>query len=370
MLLTFICRGSRICLSILGIFVAVSLNASCAESFHIKGNTPSFADSTPVYLYALDNSQVLDSTLIIGGKFELVGQVNAKAIHVRLTLNEFRNAKKFWLEKGETNFELKGEKCAAAVIKGSKTQTEEDTLNAWLSPVATERERLNMAYYGDTSIAMREKITRQLSDLDSLEKIVFQKFILSFPSSLISANLLSVYSTVWGKNEVVTLFKLLTPENKTSQYGSEVNEFIHLNKNPKIGERYIDFQQSDTSGKKISLSAFDGNVVLLEFWASWCFGCMMENPKIISAYNNYKDKGFRVMAVSMDFNRESWLNGIRSNGLTWENVSDLRGAKNEVALIYGVGAIPDNFLIDKNGIIRGRNVSADKLPALLDVLVK
>lgn len=361
---------SRVWLPVFSFFLLFGSNAVANDGFHIKANAPSFTDGSKVYIYALDNSMLLDSTVVVAGKFELTGHVNEKAIHVRLTINEFRNARKFWLENEEIRFDLTGVKCADAKISGSKTQIEEDTLNAWISPIAIERERLNIAYYGDTSAVVKDRISRQLIDLDSLEKNIYQKFIKSFSFSLVSASLLSVYCTVWGKNETTTLFQLLTPENRKTNYGKDVSDFIKLNISPKVGDPYVDFQQVDTSGRKISVSNFDGNVVLLEFWASWCFGCMIENPKLMSVYDNYKDKGFRIVAVSLDNSRDAWLNGIRANGLVCENISDLHGAKNEGALIYGVGAIPDNFLIDKNGIIRGRNVTADNLPSLLDGFLK
>lgn len=121
------------------------------------------------------------------------------------------------------------------------------------------------------------------------------------------------------------------------------------------------FSQNNPEGEAVSLSDFRGKVVLLDFWASWCGPCRRENPNVVKVYEKYKDKGFEILGVSLDRDRDKWLKAIEADGLTWPHVSDLKGWQNEVAQLYGVRSIPHTVLIDAEG-----QVIANKLrgPAL------
>jgi len=137
-----------------------------------------------------------------------------------------------------------------------------------------------------------------------------------------------------------------------------------------VGSVAPDFTQKMPSGKDLSLSDLRGKVVLIDFWASWCKPCRIENPNIVKAYNAYKDKGFTVLGVSLDKDRQSWINAIAQDGLVWEtHVSDLQFWNNAAAQEYGVQSIPAAFLVDQNGIIVGKNLRGkdleDKLKEIL-----
>lgn len=139
-----------------------------------------------------------------------------------------------------------------------------------------------------------------------------------------------------------------------------------------MGSKAPEFTQLDRNNKPVTLSSFKGKYVLVDFWASWCMPCRAENPNVVKAYNKYKDKGFTVLGVSLDAQsgRNAWLKAIASDGLTWTQVSDLKGWKNEAADAYGVSSIPQNFLIDPNGIVIGKNLRGDELNAKLASLFK
>jgi peroxiredoxin len=183
----------------------------------------------------------------------------------------------------------------------------------------------------------------------------------NYPKSIVSTYILSVYSTTWGKEKTKELYEQLSIENKNSEFGKEIKRYVELNKEPKIGEQFVDFESEDQNGKLKKLSELKGKVVLLEFWASWCGPCRQENPNLVKTYENFNPKGFEIFAVSLDENKESWLKAIKEDNLNWEHVSDLKGTRNEASLIYGVNGIPDNFLIAENGEIIGRNLRGDKL---------
>lgn len=132
-----------------------------------------------------------------------------------------------------------------------------------------------------------------------------------------------------------------------------------------VGGMAPDFTLPDTSGKSISLSSFQGKVVLVDFWAAWCRPCRMENPNLVEAYKKYNDKGFEIFGVSLDQDDASWKEAIDKDGLLWKQVRD---AENKVAGIYNISAIPMNFLLDKEGRIIAKNLRGDALEAKLEEL--
>jgi peroxiredoxin len=131
------------------------------------------------------------------------------------------------------------------------------------------------------------------------------------------------------------------------------------------GAEAPDFTQPNPDGKNISLSDFKGQVVMLDFWASWCRPCRMENPNVVKAYNKYHKSGFEILGVSLDKTKDKWVQAIAQDGLTWPHVSDLGGWASKPAGLYGVSSIPATFLLDREGKIMARNLRG---PALEDKL--
>jgi thiol-disulfide isomerase/thioredoxin len=136
----------------------------------------------------------------------------------------------------------------------------------------------------------------------------------------------------------------------------------------KIGERAPDLVFKSPEGKNISLSSLRGKMVLVDFWAAWCSPCRQENPHLVELYKKYRDKafingsGFTVYGVSLDRSKEDWVGAIEEDGLIWEaHVSDLKGAQSVPAAMYGVMAIPMNFLIDGDGIIVAKGLRGEYL---------
>lgn len=137
-----------------------------------------------------------------------------------------------------------------------------------------------------------------------------------------------------------------------------------------VGKPAPELNFKDPSGKNIALSSLKGQVVLLDFWASWCRPCRKENPVVVAAYDKYKEKGFTVYSVSLDKTAPKWQQAIQQDNLKWDNhVSDLKGWQSEPAKIYGVRSIPQTYLIDKDGNIVAKNLRGhqleDKLKELL-----
>ena len=144
-----------------------------------------------------------------------------------------------------------------------------------------------------------------------------------------------------------------------------------------VGQKAPELEFQNTQGKVIKLSSLKGNMVLIDFWASWCGPCRKENPAVVAAYKKYQTakfksaKGFKIYSVSLDQDKGRWMNAIKQDKLEWsEHVSDLKGWKSAAAQQYRVNSIPTNWLIDENGIIVAKNLRGASLDQAIDKHVK
>lgn len=325
------------------------------NGFVLKGVAENVADEAVIYLNI--NNKIVDSSKVVNQKFEFKGKVEqpTNAVLMIKNTNEF---KFLWLENSEMEFVGTKGNFKNGLVKGSLVQKDADKLNTTLESVEIRRDSLNLLAMNMDEA--NENYSYTLSELNKTfveSASINQKFVEENPNSLVSIHILNIFKTTWGKEITTKLFGLIGEENKLSQKGESISKFIELYGNPQIGEHYIDFEQEDTNGELIKVSNVMKTYTLIEFWASWCGPCRETNPELVKVYTDYNDLGFEIIGVSLDIDKQQWINAITKDELTWPNVSDLKGSENEGALRYGVNAIPDNILIDNEGVIIARRVT-------------
>lgn len=133
----------------------------------------------------------------------------------------------------------------------------------------------------------------------------------------------------------------------------------------KVGQQAPDISLPNKEGKLMTLSSLRGKYILLDFWASWCGPCRYENPNVVRLFQQYKDKDFDILSVSLDNNQQAWFSAIDADGMVWNHVSDLKKWESAVIPVYQLDAIPMTYLLDKNGIIIGKNLRGEDLESKL-----
>ena len=202
--------------------------------------------------------------------------------------------------------------------------------------------------------------------------VAIDSFIREHPTSLVSAYALyRDFSYRLSPDEIRSNIQLLDSSLWSTPYVQQLEELIPTLEEVAVGNPAPDFRVNNSEGTAVNFSDHIGKnkYLFLDFWASWCGPCRRENPNIVSAYQKYNEKGFDVFAVSLDRDRESWLAAIEKDSLTWTQVSDLQLWDSGPAKLYGVRAIPANFLIDANGIIVAKNLKGEELHETLEELL-
>jgi peroxiredoxin len=138
----------------------------------------------------------------------------------------------------------------------------------------------------------------------------------------------------------------------------------------RVGQPAPDLSLPDGDGHPVQLSSMKGSVVLIDFWASWCGPCRMNNPHLVKFYNKYRTQGLQILGVSLDENGDAWRGAVGQDHLSWLQVNDNKGWNAPSAAAYGVNSIPASFLVDKEGIVRGVNLVGWGLESKVKTLLK
>lgn len=228
---------------------------------------------------------------------------------------------------------------------------------------------LNNVYQSIYTSPLRDSIVsiliEQYQNVEKLMNDFIQEKIEANPGSLA----VLIYIDKLDIEEYFSLYKLVN-DKLMAKYPNNDDVKNHNNKVIKaeatqVGKIAPEINLPNPEGKMIALSSLRGNVVLIDFWASWCGPCRRENPNVVRIYNFYHPKGFEIYGVSLDKDRNSWLQAIQDDGLVWTQVSDLKYWQSEGAQTYGVNGIPFTVLLDKDGRIIAKGLRGHELESKL-----
>ncbi len=201
---------------------------------------------------------------------------------------------------------------------------------------------------------------------DLAEEILeFDKLVVKYKKSDDAAEILlwkgKLFQEVLKDEETAhQTFLQLKKEYPSSNFAAEA-ETLLISLKLRVGAEFPDFQAKDINGKTLSLDQFKNKIVLIDFWATWCPPCVEEIPNIIKTYKKYHDKGFEIIGISLDQNKNRFLKFIKDNGMTWRQYFDGKRGQNELARKYSVDSIPTTFLLDTNGKIIAKNLRGSAL---------
>jgi peroxiredoxin len=346
-------------------------------TFTLKGSVKS-ADGSVLYIHHKWNDVYFKDSVIIRKS-----KINVKLQSEEPNLYWFSYASNpeaqpmcfFFCDPGEISVDIKSkDSIAYSAISGGTSQQVYMQYRIMQAQIVATQMTLQSAYQEAAQRADQTKmnqISQEFNNLNTHYLNSIKAFVKSNPSSPVSAYI--IYTDLSHPSlplsETQEAFSHLnTTALKNTKFYTLIESKINKAQGSTVGFKANDFKQNTPEGKSISLSDFKGKYVLLDFWASWCRPCRMENPNVVAAYQKFKDKGFTVLGISMDSNKEAWLNAIKQDQLTWTQVSDLKGWSNEVGQLYGVGSIPQNFLIGPDGIIIAKELRGSALEQKLSEL--
>lgn len=347
---------------------STSDNKSSGKSAYTLTGSITGLDSGWVYLYHPEkNREIPDSTLIQNGQFEFKGSTDQPEF-VLLGYEQFGQKRfplGFFLEGGNISLHGTVDSLFKAEVVGSRAQEEYKKFNELRRPIEEKQKKLYEDYQmaamsGDSQKA--ENIQKEYESLEAENKNLVSQFVKDNPNSYVSAfQLAQTFAYDIDPTTVEPLYNGLHEKVKSSYFGQAIKKSLDAAKTTAIGSKAPDFTLNDINGNPVSLSSFKGKYTLIDFWASWCGPCRVENPNVVKAYHAYKSKGFEILGVSLDEKKDKWEQAIKHDNLDWPQVSDLKGWESSVAALYEVRAIPMNFLLDKDGKIIAKNLRGEQL---------
>ncbi|WP_249219748.1 TlpA disulfide reductase family protein [Chitinophaga sp. HK235] len=334
--------------------------------------------------YRTADQTITDSCMIEQGKFVFKGNIDEPK-RATLIVNYLGSGMKdkgvhqraIYLEPG--NIKINGkDSLPDAGITGSAINKEQEELLAALKSPADQMKAFMADYYAlpkdkQNDSSVRAVLDKKYYAIKEEEKTAYLNFIKTHTQSVAGLDALKKLGTSIEDYKVLTpLYESFSNNVKNSMAGKDYGKDLAIMKATAIGASAHEFTQNDTTGQPVALTSFRGKYVLIDFWASWCSPCRAENPNVLAAYSKYHDKGFEVLGVSLDDEKShtNWLNAIKHDGLTWQQVSDLKGWNNVVGRMYGIRYIPQNFLVDPSGKIIAKNLKGKDLEKKLAELFK
>lgn len=316
----------------------------------------------------------VDTTEVRNGRFSLNGEIDQIDVNFLFIEGQQANAA-FILEQGFIDVTLYKDSLNKAKIGGTPSnldlqnyRKETSALATDLNTIAEEIREANTL--GDNLLAqdLQQQYISAQNSLNAYEKQLITDHTDSYVSVLILERFLTQKAI--PTSEAKTIFNTYSNRIRSSKSGLKISNIINAPVNPTaIGELAPLFEGPTPNGGQIALESFRGKVTIVDFWASWCRPCRIENPNLVRLYKRMHSKGLEIIGVSLDRNKASWERAISDDGLNWNHVSNLKYWADPIAQLYQVRGIPAAFVLDQNGRIVAKNLRGAQLDAKIEELL-
>ena len=370
----------------IALFAAILLLVACQtkeKGYSITAETQGFEDGTEVYINSISQSGrplVIDTATIQKGQFKIDLPAPEANDFNYLTFQNLRSNVLYIAENHPFHMTIYKDSLRSSIIKGGP---ENELLFKYINTIkkfGEERVNLNTQYQIASKLKEADKALKLATKQEELKEkeIQFrQDFADNNPNSLIGVmaltDLLNLKSL--SAKDAKAKFTNLPDTLKTSRLGKNLDRLINnavavsMQKRIDIGTMVDDFSAPNPEGKTLSLKESMGKITIIDFWASWCKPCRLENPNVVRVYNKYHDKGLNIIGVSLDKKQESWTKAIADDNLDWNHVSNLKFWQDPIARAYGVRSIPATFIIDEQGQVIAKNLRGPALEQKISELL-
>ncbi len=346
------------------------------QQFTVTMNIKDLKQDTKVVMQKREQGKWIkkDSVILKDGKGVFKGHVNGASLYY-FTIKKFNVYMPVWVENSPITVDATLRSLRNPVIKGSKAQ---DEFNAYVDSTKRfmEKEKLLGVKYSQARMRKDQKAMKDLRDqFNQIEKDrtdYMLEYVKRHNKSVVMPYIILSNSYGLALNQLEEATNALDTTLAKNQDVIFLKKRVATLKRVAVGQPYVNFTLNDVNGKPLSLSSVvkTHKYTLVDFWASWCMPCRAENPNVVKAYNEFKNKGFTVFGVSFDKDHSKWVAAIKKDGLVWPQVSDLKFWSSAAGKLYGVQSIPHNVLIGPKGTIIAENLRGPALTAKLKALLK